>query len=116
MKNEQLPTRTQALIFRGKASLLQIKRGFENLRNGDLKKHSQKEIESQTTIAESITPLWTEKEAGEQFLQAGKIQNLRLAVRQLNGLQIPANQVFSFLETRGQNNPSERFRCRTRAS
>jgi hypothetical protein len=109
MKNEQLPTRTQALIFRGKASLLQIKRGFENFRNGDLKKYSQNEIDNNPALAESITPLWTEKEAGEQFLQAGKIQNLRLAVRQLNGLQIPANQVFSFWKHVGKTTRRKGF-------
>lgn len=96
MEKDNLPTRTQALIFRGKASLLQIKRGFQNSLNKDLQKFASKDIENQPIIAESITPLWMEKEAEEQFLQAGKIQNLRIAVRHLNGLQISANQTFSF--------------------
>jgi hypothetical protein len=102
MKNEPLPTRTQAIIFRGKASLLQIKRSVENLLNKDLKRFSAIVGEHQPLIAESITPLWTEKEPGEQFLQAGKIQNLRLAVRHLNGLQIPAGQIFSFWKQVGK--------------
>lgn len=97
MKKDDIPTRTQVLVFRSKASLLQIKRGFENLLDKNLKRFSVNEkFKSKPALAESITPLWTEKEPEEQFLQAGKIQNLRQAIRHLNGLHIPANEVFSF--------------------
>ncbi len=103
MNNEQLPTRTQAIIFRGKASLLQIKRGVENLFDLNLKRFSQSiNLSEKPKLAESITPLWTEKEPGEQFLQAGKIHNLRLVVRKLNGLEVPANTVFSFWKQVGK--------------
>ena len=40
--------------------------------------------------------LWTDHENSEKILVAGKIHNLRLAVRQLNGVEVPANRVFSF--------------------
>lgn len=109
MNKDQLPTRTQAIIFRGKASLLQIKRGVQNFLDKDLRRFTQKEIYEQPIIAESITPLWTEKEAGEQFLQAGKIQNLRVAIRHLNGLQITANQMFSFWKHVGKTNRGKGF-------
>jgi len=109
MKNDQLPTRTQAFIFRGKATLLQIKRGTENLLNRDLIFFSPTNLEIQPIIAESITPLWTEKEPGEQFLQAGKIQNLRIAVRRLNGLHIPGHQIFSFWKQVGKTTRRKGF-------
>lgn len=109
MNKEQLPSRTQAVIFRGKASLLQIKRGFQNILDKDLQKFVAKDIFKQSVIAESITPLWTEKEPGEQFLQAGKIQNLRVAVKHLNGLQIPANQTFSFWKQVGKTTRRKGF-------
>jgi hypothetical protein len=44
----------------------------------------------------SQAPLWPSAAAAEYRLTAGKIQNLRLAVRRLNGLRIPAGTVFSF--------------------
>jgi hypothetical protein len=65
MNSDSLPTRTQAIIFRGKATLLQIKRGAENLLDKNLTKFSPAELNNQPIIAESITPLWTEKEPGE---------------------------------------------------
>jgi glycosyltransferase involved in cell wall biosynthesis len=102
MTNVSLPTRTQAVIFRGKATLLQLKRALENLFRDRPRRFSRIDERDRTVIAESITPLWTEKDPGEQILQAGKIQNLRIAVRALNNLQIPANEVFSFWKQVGK--------------
>lgn len=109
MNKDQLPTRTQALIFRGKATLLQVRRSVQNYLDKDLQKFAKKEISEQSTIAESITPLWTEKEPREQFLQAGKIQNLRVAIRHLNGLQISGNQTFSFWKHVGKTTRGRGF-------
>ncbi len=110
MKNEPLPTRTQALIFRSKASLLQIKRGLENILDKDLKRFTNNiEFQNEPILAESKTLLWTEKEAGEHSLQAGKIQNLRIAIRHLHGLQIPANEVFSFWKQIGKTTRRKGF-------
>ena len=95
--------RSQAVIFRGKASLLQLSRGLKNLFDSDLKNHSfSNELKNAPVIAESKTPLWTEAAPEEQFLLAGKIHNLRLAVKKLNNLQIPANEIFSFWKSVGQ--------------
>jgi len=96
-------TRPQALIFQAKAFLLQIKRGVENLLNSEVKRFPKTEnLANQPNIAESKTPLWTESEPAEQFLLAGKVHNLRLAVERLNGLEIPANQTFSFWKHLGR--------------
>ncbi|MBK9154039.1 MAG: VanW family protein [Chloracidobacterium sp.] len=59
-------------------------------------------MSSHAVIATSRTPLWTEIEPEERFLVAGKIHNLRLAARQLDGLEIPAGQVFSFWKNVGR--------------
>jgi vancomycin resistance protein YoaR len=53
-------------------------------------------------IAESRTPLWTEHEDSERILVAGKIHNLRLAIRRLNGVEVPAHGVFSFWKQVGR--------------
>lgn len=110
MKNSSVPkiekrihTRLQSLTFRAKAFLLQLKRGAENLVNSDIRRFPKSEnLTKQSVIAESKTPLWTESEPGEQFLLAGKVHNLRLAARRLNGLEIPANQIFSFWKHMGR--------------
>ncbi len=95
--------RRQALVFRGKSSLLQIKRGVENLFDSKIKHQSfSNNLKDAPVVAESKTPLWTESAAEEQFLLAGKIQNLRLAVKRLNDLEIPAGEVFSFWKNVGQ--------------
>ncbi|MFL6467199.1 MAG: VanW family protein, partial [Pyrinomonadaceae bacterium] len=46
-------------------------------------------------------------EPAERFLVAGKINNLRIAVNSLNGIEIPAGEVFSFWKHVGR---SSRFR------
>jgi vancomycin resistance protein YoaR len=47
-------------------------------------------------MAASQSPLYANDVAGEQSLQAGKVQNLRVAARYLDGLVIPAGELFSF--------------------
>lgn len=95
--------RGQAIIFRGKASLLQLKRGFENLFDAKIKRHNfSDELKNAPIIAESKTPLWTLSAPEEQFLLAGKVQNLRIAVKKLNGLEMPAGEIFSFWKNVGQ--------------
>lgn len=106
MKQENnIQTYAQALVFRSKASLLRIRRGFLNLSDNKSRRFP---IASQSAlkpiIAESKTPLWTESAAEEQFLLAGKVHNLRIAVKKLNGLEIPANRVFSFWKQVGRAN------------
>lgn len=50
----------------------------------------------------SRTPLWNAKSGAEWRLTAGKVQNLRVAARRLNGLVIPAGGVFSFWRALGR--------------
>lgn len=98
MKQENtIHTIAQTLIFRSKSSLLQLKRGVENAFDRRIKRFPQAENSEKTfTVAESKTPLWTETAPEEMFLLAGKIENLRVAIKRLNGLEIPAGEVFSF--------------------
>lgn len=53
-------------------------------------------------IAKSKAPLWTQITEAEFPLTAGKVQNLRAACARLHGLEIPANQVFSFWKQLGR--------------
>jgi len=102
------PTRFEAFVFRSKTLLLQTRRLFVDglvTRTSRFRKDSS--LSSRKIIAESRTPLWTETEPAERFLVAGKINNLRLAVRELDGLEIPAGEVFSFWKHVGR---ASRFR------
>ncbi len=91
------PTYRQYIIFGIKSRLLRVKRALRNLLLHRVKRFSFKTFTDQPLlVSESTTFLWTEMNAAEPFLQAGKVENLRLATRALNGLHIPANQIFSF--------------------
>ncbi len=84
---------------------MQFKRGFENTFDSNIRRHSASQnLGDAPAIAESKTLLWTESAPQEQFLLAGKVHNLRLAVRQINSLEIPAGEIFSFWKYLGRAN------------
>ena len=64
---------------------------------------------SQPLVAESKTKLWTEIEPEERFLVAGKIQNLRVAAAALDGLELPAGEIFSFWKHVGRTTASRGY-------
>lgn len=47
-------------------------------------------------LAESRSTLWSEGNSQERRLQAGKVQNLRMALRTIHGVNLPAGEIFSF--------------------
>lgn len=99
----KIPSRVDTTVFRGKTALLQIKRGLDDLISKRVVRHGKRsKLSDEMVIATSKTPLWTETEPEERFLVAGKIHNLRLAIRQLDGVEIPANEVFSFWKRVGR--------------
>ena len=92
-----VPTRAEALVFRAKTFLLQCRRVLiDRFRFPVVKFEKNDRLAEENVISESRTPLWTEIEPEERFLVAGKINNLRIAVRELDGVEIPADRVFSF--------------------
>src|SRR5215212_10166511 len=103
-----VPTRTEALIFRFKTILFQSRRFLmDRAYSRVIRFNKNDRLVSEKVIAESRTPLWTETEPQERFLVAGKINNLRVAARELDGLEIPAGEVFSFWKHVGR---ASRFR------
>jgi VanW like protein len=50
----------------------------------------------------SVSNLWVDATGAEWVLQAGKIHNLRQAIRHINGIEIPAGGMFSFWAQVGQ--------------
>lgn len=106
--NRRTPTRVEAFIFRFKTLLLQLRRSFNNTFVSRVPRFAKSDVlSSQKVLAESRTTLWTETEPEERFLVAGKIHNLRLAARALDGIEIRAGEVFSFWKHVGR---ASRFR------
>lgn len=91
------PTIGAALIFRAKATLLQLNRAARNQLNDNLARFPiNNKRSSEPITAESTVSLWTESKDSEKHLLAGKVHNLRLAIRHLNGAEVPAGKIFSF--------------------
>ncbi|BDS08648.1 hypothetical protein NT6N_36880 [Oceaniferula spumae] len=100
--HQQQPTRMQSLAFAGKVKCFQAKRVLNDVVS-NVKKYSQSQsLTDAPIVGQSSTPLWTEGHAAEQNLTAGKIQNLRVACRALDGVVIPAGEVFSFWKQTGR--------------
>ncbi len=88
-------------IFSGKATVLKGRRAMHNHYGSPIVRHRPESTPTQLppiaqSVAQSVTPLWTETIAAEQTLMIGKIQNLRVAIASIQGITIPAGQVFSF--------------------
>jgi hypothetical protein len=47
-------------------------------------------------VAEHRSPLWADGRADEFVLRCGKVQNLRIAIRGFDGIEVPAGQVLGF--------------------
>ena len=93
----RIPTRREAAVFRVKTALLQARRLLQDNSSNRVRRFSPSTALSDAPIiASSITHLWTETEPQERSLVAGKIQNLRIALSHLNGIEIPAGEIFSF--------------------
>lgn len=106
----RLPTIREAAVFRVKSLGLQSKRILRDsmIRRVDRHRKGERLIEL-PEIAESKSKLWTEIEPEERFLVAGKIQNLRVAIASLDGLEIPVGEIFSFWKHVGRTTASRGY-------
>lgn len=86
------------ISFRVKAAALIIIRSFKNsIVRRTTKFSSGDRLQSKPVISLSETDLWnTDDTELNWMLTAGKVQNLRTAAKQLHGIEVPANEVFSF--------------------
>jgi hypothetical protein len=99
----KIHTRHEAFVFRAKTFLLQLRRSAANLVSSDVRRFPKTfDLSHQPIVGESKTALWSEKDRAEMPLMAGKIHNLRRAIAKLNGIEIPANQIFSFWKQVGR--------------
>src|SRR5688572_17180759 len=109
---ERLALRWQRLDFRARAGRLQLQRWAHNAwhawwQGPFPRREMPARVDAQRprlafVRAESVTRLWTQDDAHEWRLTAGKVQNLRVAARALDGLVLPAHAVFSFWAALGR--------------
>lgn len=106
----KIPTYADSVVFRFKTALLQLRRMLRDLTDAKVAAHpAGSALSDEPVIATSLTKLWTENEPQERFLVAGKIHNLRLAVKKLDGIEVPAGTVFSFWKQIGRASRTKGF-------
>lgn len=88
-------SRTDLAIFAVKSNLLKVKRGLRDVLDGAVRRLPRGEARGETA-AEVATPLYTDTDPKELGLQLGKVQNLRIAARAVDGLIIRRGEIFSF--------------------
>lgn len=92
-----LPTRGAALLFAAKAELLRVRRSAtEALGRGPRRFQRGAGRPGDATLGESVCTLGLDGPEAERALTLGKIHNLRLAARRLDGVLVPSGGVFSF--------------------
>ncbi|MEZ5300357.1 MAG: VanW family protein [Verrucomicrobiales bacterium] len=92
-----MPTRWQSLFFLFKATCFRGRRWLLGILRGNPPTRRPGPVDARAPVgAESRSALYPNRLAAEFALQAGKVQNLRLAARHLHGITIPAGEVFSF--------------------
>lgn len=105
-----LPTVREAAIFRLKSLGLQSRRFLTDALDRSVRQFNKGDsLVELPLVAESKSKLWTEIEPEERFLVAGKIQNLRVAISALHGLELPAGEVFSFWKHVGRTTASKGY-------
>lgn len=99
---ERVPSRLGAIVFASKIWVLRAQRGWRNLLSPVPRHRAHAEASLPVQIAEARIPLWTTESMVERSLQLGKVQNLRIAVRALDGIVVPAGEIFSFWRQLGR--------------
>ena len=93
-----MPTRVGNLVFEAKAALLRLKRTAADLfADGPRRRQRGTDLSEAPVVAKSRSPLWTATGGPkDRLLNAGKVQNLRVAIRGFDGVEVAAGEVLSF--------------------
>lgn len=91
--------------FHLKSAVLIIKRQLQNVFSNYKKFSDKGQLKTRPIISLSESDLWSNDDNEQNWLlTAGKIQNLRLASKKLNGIEVPVGQIFSFWKHIGNPN------------
>lgn len=92
-----VPTRRAAAWWRAKVTVHQLRRGLADLGPGGPRRHRPSAtLMDAPLLASSRTPLWSTDAGPEWVLEAGKVENLRRAIRSLDGIEVGPGQLLSF--------------------
>lgn len=98
-----VPTRLGAAWFGVRAWGHILLRAFANAVAPRVARHpADARPEHLPVLAEHRSPLWTDGHLDEFALVAGKVENLRIASRSFDGVNVPAEAVFSFWKQLGR--------------
>lgn len=95
------PDRWQALLFQGKACVFRWRRALRDLFGGPHRHPLAENLRAAPVLAEFRSDLWPSDEMAAHLV-AGKVHNLRIAMRALDGVEIPGGEVFSFWKQIGR--------------
>jgi hypothetical protein len=101
LEASRVPTRADAVLFALKMQALRARRFVLELGRAP-KRLPRTAAAAGVIVAQSRAPLWGETRAGEQRLQQGKVENLRVAARRLDGTVLEPGAVFSFWRQMGR--------------
>jgi vancomycin resistance protein VanW len=85
-----------AILFAVKAGLLRVRRGLRDASDPAARRRPTGICMAGDVLAEVATPLYTDSDPDERGLQLGKVQNLRIGAKAIDGTRLEAGQVFSF--------------------
>src|SRR5690554_4290594 len=97
-----LPTRHRSRVHRLKVTGVTARRLLADVLDPRIIRHRLAEDTGWPTVAESRSRVWTNDAVGEWRLEAGKVENLRVAARLLDGVCVPAGEVFSLWKHLGR--------------
>lgn len=93
---ETQPSFFSAILFTVKSNGLKLGRGIKNF-SGQLPRfRASEELPELPVIASSVSELWSNDTERNKILTTGKVQNLRVAAKRLNGVVVPGGSTFSF--------------------
>lgn len=97
------PTRWSSFVFSIKAKAHQFLRGLKNLREPVRRHRRSDRLSNAAAVTEWQSDLWRDGNSPrERELQLGKVHNLRIAARAMNGIEVPAGEVWSFWRQLGR--------------
>jgi hypothetical protein len=108
-QTELQPTRISGWIFAAKAAGLRVRRRGVDLLHPLPRLRRENRAVLPVLLAESVTPLWSDPRQSEARFQFGKVENLRRAAQQFDGLVIPETGVFSFWKQLGRPSRARGF-------
>jgi len=98
--------------FEFKAALFRMQRTIAEVGSrGAIHKHQRADkLTGRPILAKIASPLWNALSGPKEYaLTAGKIQNLRIAIRAIDGIEVPAGETFSFWRQIGRTTKTRGF-------